>query len=343
MALASAPQRIVFPKGAQKRFLERACDKSKRDWSAVARLCRVHRRTLYDWRREKYTLSASALKAIQRSLGIRPPPSCLVDAYRHVRLAGRKGALSRYRRYGNPGTFEGRRKGGKATQHYFQWHPDEARSIGFVIRRPIQKPRHSAKLAEFIGVMLGDGHLGDYQSIVYFNSLTEQVFAGIVRRMVRSLFGITAPLRQHPRNCLWLVASSRELVEFLEQAGLRKGDKIQQRVAIPAWIFKQREYITACLRGLIDTDGGLFSHQHTTNGYRYRHMGLCFTSYSPVLLRGTYRLFRLLGYSPRLYKSAGHIFLYRRDQVVRYMATIGSRHPGRFARFKELLERSRSG
>lgn len=334
--------RLLFPAGRQRQFLEQVATRLQGDWAAVARLCHVHQRTLYDWRREKYSVSAAAADKIRRILKIRPQYAQRVEAYRHMRLAGRKGALARYRLYGNPGTTEGRRKGGETTQRDFRRNPRRAAQVGFVVRQRTREPAPCEQLAEFIGIMLGDGHLGAYQALVYFNS-TERRFAVHVQRLVEELFGVTAPIRQKERHCLELVISRRHLVEYLERVGLRRGNKIHNRVSIPAWILQRQEYMAACLRGLMDTDGGLFSHHHATNGHRYRHYGLCFTSYSPPLLQATHRLFRQFGYAPRLFVSAGHVFLYRKEEVARYMATIGTRHPHRMARFQELRERSRSG
>ncbi len=299
----------------------------------LAALCRVHPRTLYDWRSDKYSLSASALDMFCQQLQLQAPAAQRVNCYRHVREAGRIGARARYALYGNPGTLEGRHRGGQRSQQLFCTDPTRARPNGFVIRKAIERPPYSAKLAEFVGIMLGDGYLGDYQVMLYFNSRTEQLFADYVQKAIRDLFGFSASRRQRECNCLDLVASGKNLVEYLRGLGLTAKHKLKEHADVPAWVFQQTEWMQACLRGLIDTDGTLFFHTHRVGGHRYRHIGLTFTSYAPSLLNGTHRLFHELGYASRLYAKRGNMFLFRRGDVTRYMETIGSQHPHRMRQF----------
>ena len=63
---------------------------------------------------------------------------------------GRLGALRRYELYGNPGTQEGRSKGGRRTCEFFRTHPDIARQQGFGTLKEIKRPPRSAELAKFI-------------------------------------------------------------------------------------------------------------------------------------------------------------------------------------------------
>jgi hypothetical protein len=69
----------------------------------------------------------------------------------------RLGGLRRCELYGNPGTAEGRSKGGRRGCEFFRLHPEIARLRGFVTRKETKNPPRSGELANFIGIMLGDG------------------------------------------------------------------------------------------------------------------------------------------------------------------------------------------
>ena len=43
----------------------------------------------------------------------------------------------------------------------------------------------------------------------------------------------------------------------LNNFGIKPGNKKQNNVGIPNWIFDSKKYLRACIRGLIDTDGGV--------------------------------------------------------------------------------------
>ncbi len=89
----------------------------------------------------------------------------------------RLGGLKRIQIYGNPGTIEGRRKGGKKTISLFHQDKDLAKKAGFIIRKEIKYPAKCVELAELIGVILGDGGLsGNYQLTVSLNSKTDKEY-----------------------------------------------------------------------------------------------------------------------------------------------------------------------
>jgi hypothetical protein len=191
-------------------------------------------------------------------------------------------------------------------------------------------------LAELVGVLLGDGHIARWQVMVYLN-LTEEVMAHHVQRLIERLFGILPALHKRQRYYV-VVASSRSLVEWLVQCGICAGDKMKRRAVVPEWVFKQRAFMRACLRGLIDTDGSLFTHKHHVRGHAYEHVGISFTSYIPSLLRSMTRLMGALKFEARTYPTRGHVMIYRWEHVQRYMEHVGTRHPHRRRLFDQYRE-----
>jgi len=155
--------RMVLRKNQQSKFLNRVGQYFDFDWAQIAKISNVCERSLRDWRRERNRISHAALLKLHKISNV-PMPKVLKVLPEHwsVEKAGHIGALRHNELYGNPGTMEGRRKGGANSQTLFRLNPDYAKGIGVIIRKTIRKPRPSVKLAEFIGIVLGDGGITDH-------------------------------------------------------------------------------------------------------------------------------------------------------------------------------------
>ena len=210
---------------------------------------------------------------------------------------GRLGALRRYELYGNPGTPEGRSKGGRRTCEFFRLHPDLARQRSFGTLKEIKRPPRSAELAKFIGIMLGDGSIrSKYQLTVSFNYKTDREFAEHVARLIKRLFAVEHIISKRKDSLgADIVISSASVIDFLLKQGLKAGNKVKNQVDIPAWIKSDMEFQKACLRGLVDTDGSLYCHRYKVNNKWYEYLKLDFTSCSKPLLRSVYAIFRIWG------------------------------------------------
>jgi len=106
--------RAVLPKGEQQRFIETIYHQTGLCWTDIAKVCQVDPKTLRGWRQEKYMMSYEAIKKLHEAFDA-PMPTILEirSEYWHAGKAGIIGAKRRYELYGNPGTAEGRRKGGQ--------------------------------------------------------------------------------------------------------------------------------------------------------------------------------------------------------------------------------------
>lgn len=245
------------------------------------------------------------------------------DNQLHVNKS-RLGGLKRVALYGNPGTLEGRSKGGFQTCKLFQSRPELARKRGFIIRKEIQKPPQDTELASFIGIMLGDGSIcSRYQFTVSFNYKTDREYAEYVARLIKRLFAVRHTISRK-RGCLGadIVVSSVGIVSFLLARGLTAGNKIKNQVDIPGWIKNNTNFQKACLRGLFDTDGSLYCHRYKVNGKWYEYLKLDFTSCSKPLLYSVYEILSNLGIKYAL--KGVHISISAQADVNKYLAKVGS-------------------
>lgn len=226
--------------------------------------------------------------------------------------------------YGNPGTTEGRRKGGLRSiqvQHA-RTQASGCPSTGFQLRKTFSHPRRSALLAELIGIILGDGCVAPYQVQICFNRSKEQVHKQHICTTIMRLFALHPSVYyRHHENAGYIVVSSIALTEYLTEMGLRRYPK-----RIPRWILQSPRYRQACVRGLVDTDGSIFIHRYRVNGKWYEYLKLSFDNRSPMLLAEVARILKRAGLSPRI-ESDQKVMLDRQRDVQWYLDNIGSSNP----------------
>lgn len=193
----------------------------------------------------------------------------------------------------------------------------------------ITKPKFDKGLAEFIGILLGDGNINYYKKGkkigVYqikiagdFNK-DKEYHLNYIRKLVKDIFSLEAKETTNEKHGeRFLFISSKELIEFFNDMGLRSGNKIKNKLGIPNWIFENKGYLEACLRGLIDTDGSIFKMSNKDP----RLLRISFTNNNSKLLKDTRNAFITLGFNPS--KLIGNqFFISRKKEVQKYINEIG--------------------
>jgi hypothetical protein len=200
----------------------------------------------------------------------------------------------------------------------------------------IRIPKDSAALAEFMGIMLGDGGISDYQINITFNSKTDKDYCIYVQKLIKKLFLIPLTIMPRPEySIIRVVGSAKNLVEFLEKKGLKKGNKVKNKVAIPQWILDNSFYSASCARGLIDTDGSFYLYNHKVYNKVYTNFAMCFTNYSRPLLKNVYKILEDLEFSPTMNQK--RVYLHRKEDIIRYFREIGTHNPKHMQKYKTYL------
>ena len=312
--------RIRFEKQSQFDFLNNIRKRLEFNWSQLAKFLGVHPRSLSHWKTEKYTLPEEVFKKctkiVKRKSDI--PSYEVLPNFWNTKEAGRKGALA------VKNTYRSRRLNLRKE----------------ILRKKIFKPRETYQLAEFFGILLGDGGITDNQVIISLNRKDNKDYSIFISKMIRKLFKIKAPIyyyhtRSHKNN-ITVTVSSKNLIEFLLLKGLKKGNKVRQQVGVPLWIQNDIQFSKGCLKGLIDTDGGIYYHRHQSQGYKCFNIGLCFTNKSVPILIFIQRTLEQLGFTPKLNKKS--VNLYREQEVCRYAREIGFSNSYHFGRLKEFFK-----
>lgn len=186
---------------------------------------------------------------------------------------------------------------------------------------------YSAELAEFTGILLGDGHLTPTQVTVTLGK-KEKAYVDHVAQLMKKLFE-DLPRKYMSKRGDWTVyVGSTELVRWFLKNGL-VFNKVKSQVRVPKWCFRNDGLKRRLLRGLIDTDGSVYKLKSGTQ--------ISFCNCSARLLYDTRKILLELGFNPSRI-SANKIYLTRKKDLWKYYEEIGfgnSKHANRFLEFTE--------
>jgi len=207
--------------------------------------------------------------------------------------------------------------------------------------KEIKLPKRSKELAEFFGIMLGDGHvhkiqgykLGTYNlNITGHSILDKDYLLNFVKPLGEKLFRIKGRISFSKRsNALHIIFDARNLVNFFEKENFKAGDKIINQVTIPNWIKENPKFLSACLRGLYDTDGCFYK---LTNQNSYQ---VGFTNYNKTLLNDVRDSLISLGIGVSKISRGRDITITKRSKIAKFYKLIGFHNSKHLNKIKKLF------
>jgi hypothetical protein len=193
-------------------------------------------------------------------------------------------------------------------------------------RKKVILPKNSVMLAEFLGIMMGDGGINNqWQITITLNAVADAQYARYIFNLCKKLFGIIPTIRRR-NNSRTLVISltSTSVVDFLVLQGLPRGNKIKNGIKIPEWILKKKSYRVSCLRGLIDTDGCIYIHNHQILGKLYKNIGLSFRNYSPDLIFFVATTLEKLSIMAHITGRSTDVCIYQKESIIKYLKIVST-------------------
>ena len=297
--------RMIFKNGKQKEFIDEVKEKSGLTWkelSTMTGLCVITLR--HSFRKELHFMSYDIFKKLCK-LG-KVAPSIYLSDIKSVKDK-------------DWGRAKGGRVGGPKSK------------IGTPKIR-INIPQPSTKLAELIGILLGDGSLckTNYAMEIVLNKRDDNPYSDYVSNLVQELFGIK-PKKIFPRdrNVLHLRVNSRTLFEFLLSLGLLPG---RTKKIIPDFICKNKQFLSSALRGLFDTDGSV----HMSSKWCVLNL----KSRSPALKEQI--ILGLGGFGIPAFMSGHNINLTSKWKIERFMREMGSSNIKNIIKFIEYTQNKRT-
>ena len=206
----------------------------------------------------------------------------------------------------------------------------KTKSIPCCVRKTISLPVHNESLAEFAGILFGDGCLSKTSYATYVTCdarLDYEYVTSIVCSLFKDLFDVVPKLRIQ-KGAVHCYVYSKSLFDFLStNLDFPMGEK-KNKLIIPSWIIKNRRYLTSFIRGLFDTDGGV--HRHHKNSIQ-----LGYTSADPIFLKQVYFAMKSIGLDPKKGKYDVWFFGKAVDAFFNIIEPKNPKHLFKFKKFKD--------
>lgn len=203
--------------------------------------------------------------------------------------------------------------------------------------KEIRIPSFDEDLAEFVGIMIGDGGVAPYHIAITLNSKTENRYAVFICKLIKKLFDVVPRIyKRKNSHTIDVVVQRKKLVEFCQILGLKKGSKVVNQVTIPEWITRDNRLSTACMRGLIDTDGTVFLHSYSVHGKTYRYKKISLSSSSYVLLQSAEQTLKKLGFGVRITRNRREVVMENQKYVKKYIHEVGTHNPLRLRQIRKV-------
>lgn len=307
-----------------------ALEENGHNMNTLATLLGFHPRTVRDWSSGRFTIPIDTLDILVGVANINPESLIIqiLPAWWQTSRAGKIGGSAYFAKYGALGTVDSRSFAG-----YTSYNRRKSIEGDIFQKKEIIKPDESCELAEFIGIMIGDGHVNEYQASVTLDIKTDIEYCKFVADTIRNLFRIEPTFQRRPKNgCINIVVSSVKFTDLLVALGLPRGDKIKGGLDVPDWISDNLDYSIACLRGIFDTDGSIFQEIHRVKDKIYAYPRMTFTSYSEPLRESIYRILSEVEVSVKM-RSDRNVNIERFTDIDKYFRIIGSSNPKHIRRF----------
>ena len=326
MAKLIYSKRAIFPKGEQSKFLLKIAERPNFSWHLLAKKINIHSRTLNDWKREQYSIPINKLKRICKLFDLELPKNIKIkDPFWYVNLGAKNGGLATIKKYGTIGDPEYRKR------KWFEWWEKEGKAKNTI---KIKIPLFSRELAEFTGIVIGDGGITKNQVMISTNSIVDRKYGYFIKKLIKKLFNVDASIYFVDSHTLMIVAASRiKLVEFCnKKLGLHIGNKLKQGLDIPKWVRKNSEFEKACLRGIMDTDGCIFNECHKIKNKSYNYKRLNITSASPELIKSIFDILEKNNLSPRI-RNGRCVQIEDKGKIEKYFKIIGTSNAKHLKRY----------
>jgi len=183
--------------------------------------------------------------------------------------------------------------------------------------KKIKIPVLDKYLANFLGILAGDGHVSDYcyeVSVVGDKDLDKQFLSKHVFCLFEKLFGLEPHFKLQD-NALTCRVYSKKLMELLNKTYNVPLRKKKNKLHIPNVILKNKILLKSYLRGVFDTDGSFHRHHKNTAAVEIISGDVNFLEEIKQSLTS-------LDFNPC--KSGKSVYLYRSNEIHRFFREISS-------------------
>ena len=204
------------------------------------------------------------------------------------------------------------------------------------IKIPLQL---NESLAEFLGLLAGDGHVSkiNYEvSVTCHKNLDSDYINNRVSKLFLDLFSMDVTIREGKiNNVVKCSVHSKMLSEYLTSNFQIPRGKKKGKLHIPIKIKTKKELLIAYIRGLFDTDGSIYFRRKSS-------LVLSIISRDPIYLNEVKEALSELGYSPSV--SGKNLYIYNQRQIRKFFDEVkpsNLKHLNRYDNFIKGLQVNR--
>lgn len=299
--------------------------------SEIAIVCSCSERTIRDWQREKFLMDFACLELLCKKYRLALPEVKKIEKFSHTKAAGSKGGKATVQRYGGLKINEQKRR-----DAWERWWNSEGlkRPVAVTQAKKITFPKQSSRVAEFVGIMLGDGTVAPYHLAITLHAIDDLEYSHYVTELMTELFGAEPKVyTRKNRQAIAITLARKEAVRFMARQGIMVGDKITNAIAVPKWVFSKKAFVVACTRGLMDTDGSVFDHTYKVKGKEYSYKKISFSSASKHLRKDMSTMLEMLGIT--FCMSGTNVRIDAQQSVERYVNVVGFHNPKHLKRIQK--------
>jgi hypothetical protein len=190
--------------------------------------------------------------------------------------------------------------------NFYQWR-EQMKKTGKI---PANYPplKKDGDLAELLGVVLGDGHIGKFPRTEVLRIAANANHTGFINRyamLIEKIFGKQPYIsKRTSTNCKNITIYQKNISKRL---GIPSGARKNRHIPLPRWISKNKNHTIRYLRGLYEAEGSYCVHKPTST-YKF-----FFANVNRSMLRNTYNLVLHLGFHPNM--SGHRVQISRRSEV----------------------------
>ncbi len=194
---------------------------------------------------------------------------------------------------------------------------------------PILPQSLSPELAEFIGILAGDGHLAKVKheiNITGGSQYDKDYVQSYIYRLFKNLFGIEPRIEiMKNKNVIRCRTYSKIVSQYLTRIYGHPIGKKKGRLNIPKQILDDSEMLKCYLRGVFDTDGSFHRHHKKSASVEFISVDLEFLNQINLALKG-------FGFSTS--KTGKSVHIYSREHIDRFFAIIKPANPKNILKYR---------
>ena len=207
---------------------------------------------------------------------------------------------------------------------------------------PFTKENFNEETAELVGIMLGDGGIrsakrGSFLAVFGHSENDKEYLLNFVSNLLEKIFLVKPAVHYHcSLKEIRLQITRKNAIEKAKEFCLIPGDKVKNNVGIPKWIFGNKKFIKACIRGLIDTDGCVYAK------WAYPKIPqIEFYSSIPRLQKDFSKAMKILNFKISKWrnrnKASSVCGIYGKKEVLKYYKEISFNNLRNIKRFNEII------